>query len=227
MDDGTTTLLSSLYDMAGAVDPAVRYSRWFTNDRGNNPGQASDTFLIEVSNDDGQAWTTLEEVGAGTLLEWVDVELALPIPATNQLRLRFTARDLNGGSLVEAGVDEFRLVDRDQACNICSPSVNTVGTISVNRAGDDVVLDWTQDPAVGNQFKVYQITELSLGRGRRPARRDDRRTDVRPPGRRLVQRELLLPSIGRRHLRKRVRPGVNRVRTGSDYESSHSSSFLM
>jgi len=133
----------------------VRYSRWFTNDKGGSPGEATDTFKIDVSNDDGGSWTPLEEIGAGTPLEWVAVELPLPIAATSQMRVRFIAEDQGSGSLVEAGVDDFSLVDPGQGCNSCGPEID-VCSITVSLSGDDVVLSWTGFP--GRRISVYNVT---------------------------------------------------------------------
>jgi hypothetical protein len=158
IDGGTTTLLSARYDLAGAVDPAVRYARWFTNDRGASPGE--DPLDVEISNNDGGSWTLLEQVGAGTPLAWVEVELPLAgvVTPTANMRFRFTARDLGSGSLVEAGLDGFDLIDRDQGCTGCPLPVGPVGTILARREGDDVVLDWTADPAPGSRFAVYRLS---------------------------------------------------------------------
>ena len=158
VDAGTTTLLSAAYDLAGAQSPEVRYSRWFTNDRGSNPGEAEDTFRIDVSNDDGQNWTSLEEIGAGTPLAWVQVSLPLPLAGTDQVRFRFTAADPYAGSIVEAGIDEFRLVTPNQACFQCdSPPAPTLCTVTVQRAADDIRLDWTGKPS-GMRAVVYHVT---------------------------------------------------------------------
>ncbi len=162
VDGGTTTLLSARYDLSTAVDPVVRYARWFTNDRGGSPGE--DPFDVDVSNNDGGTWTLLEQVGAGTPLAWVVSEsplVGLIVPTAN-MRFRFTARDQGaGGSLVEAAVDEFSLLDRNQGCTGC-PSPATVGTILVRRSGDDVVLDWTGDPVQATRYAVYKLTGAGL-----------------------------------------------------------------
>jgi hypothetical protein len=157
VDNGTTTLMSALYDMTGMVDPAVKFNRWFTNDRGASPG--NDPLTLEISNDNGTNWVLLDTVSAGTPLAWEDIELPITgvIAPTTQMRLRFTAQDLGEGSLVEAGVDDFRIIDRQQGCLACTTPVNIVGEISVNRVGDDVVLDWTDDPVLGTRFAVYKL----------------------------------------------------------------------
>jgi hypothetical protein len=73
------------------------------------------------------------------------------------MRFRFTARDTGvGGSLVEAAVDEFRIVDRNQGCGGCA-APPSVGTILVSRQGADVVLDWTGDPVAATRYVVYKL----------------------------------------------------------------------
>jgi hypothetical protein len=164
VDEGTTTLLSPTFDLTGAVDPAVAYWRWFTNDLGGNPGE--DPLVVEVSNDDGATWTLLEEVGAGTPLDWVRFERALlgVVTPTAQMRFRFTVSDLGvGGSLVECALDDFELLDLGQGCDGCPTPVATVGTVLVDRDGDDIVLDWTLDPVEGERYAVYKLTGPNLG----------------------------------------------------------------
>jgi len=158
VDEGTTTLLSRAYDLTGMVEPAIRYSRWFTNDLGASPGE--DPLVVEVSDDDGANWVTIENVSAGTPLAWVPTEVVFPGALTPNayVRVRFTTSDLGaGGSMVEAGIDDFAVVDLRQGCNTCGPTVDPVGTIRVSLSGGDVVLDWTDDPASGSSFVVYRL----------------------------------------------------------------------
>ena len=155
VDDGTTTLVSETYDLTGLVDPAVRYSRWFTNDQGNNPGED----FLDVEADDGSGFTLVEQVTGGPL-DWIDVEIPLTgiVSPTATVQFRFTASDLGaGGSIVEAGVDDFAVVDLDQGCQGCSLPVQTVGLLFVDVSGDDVVLDWAADPVVATRFVVYRL----------------------------------------------------------------------
>ena len=143
------------------VEPAIRYSRWFTNDLGASPGE--DPLVVEVSDDDGANWVTVENVSAGTPLAWVPVEVVFPAALTPNayVRVRFTTSDLGaGGSMVEAGIDDFAIVDLRQGCNTCGPTVAPVGTIRVALSGEDVVLDWTDDPAPGSSFVVYRLGGL-------------------------------------------------------------------
>ena len=140
--------------------------------------------MIEVSNDNGANWQPVEQVGGGTPLAWIEVEfplLGLISPMTDQMRFRFTAADLGSGSLVEAGIDEFRIVDRDQGCLDCPLPLQEVGTIRLELSGNDVVLDWTDDPVPGSRFAVYRLSgpgRLEIMAGARDAGLDHRIPDA-------------------------------------------------
>ena len=119
---------------------------------------ATDTFIVEVSNDDGANWSPLDETGEGTPLAWVSVSLALPIAGTSEMKFRFTAADLGDGSLVEAGIDEFQLIDVGQGCEICTePPAQTLCTLSVIPDGDDLRIDWSTNP-VDTRAVIYNVT---------------------------------------------------------------------
>ncbi len=109
VDGGRTTLYSPVYDLTGGQNVAIRYWRWYTNNTGNNPDE--DFWDVELSNDGGQTWTTVEHTDASNA-EWLEQQLDLAdyhaVPG--QVQLRFVASDLIAGSLVEAGVDDFLIV---------------------------------------------------------------------------------------------------------------------
>jgi hypothetical protein len=107
VDNGRTTLVTSAYDLSGLEDPTVRYFRWYVND-GN--GTVDDVFRVDVSSDNGTSWVNLETLSETRRL-WEQVDFYLPdyITPTNQVRLRFIADDSGGGSIVEAGIDDFEV----------------------------------------------------------------------------------------------------------------------
>ena len=153
--------------MGGAEHTVLHliYARWFTNDTGQNPGE--DPLIVEVSNNDGEAWTLLEQVDSAPL-QWVVVEIPLAgiTTPTSEMLFRFSASDLGvGGSLVEVGIDDFAVVDRNQGCLGCTVPVQTVGTIRAWRNGDDVVIDWTDDPISATRYVVHQLIGPDLGEG--------------------------------------------------------------
>ena len=109
VDGGTTTLTSPAIDASGGSITFLRYSRWYSNNTGAAPN--ADSMPIEVSNNNGATWTLLELVTENAEA-WVPRTWRLndvfPTLGT-QFRVRFVARDLGSGSLVEAGVDELEV----------------------------------------------------------------------------------------------------------------------
>ncbi len=158
IDGGTTTLLSPAFDLTGLIEPGVRYARYYSNNTGSTPG--TDTWVVEISNDDGANWSTVESTNVsdeGFVYSVIDFPLMGILAPTNQMRIRFVASDLADGSLVEAVVDDFRTVDFAGGCSGCG-APPAVGVILVTLDGDDVLVDWTGDPVAAGRFKIYDLT---------------------------------------------------------------------
>jgi serine protease AprX len=109
VDDGSTILTSPDLDASNPA-AAISYYRWYSNTEGDNP--MADIFVVEVSDDGGNTWVELEVVGPGgseVSGGWFHKEFLIAdiagIANSEQFRIRFTASDLDGGSVVEAGVD--------------------------------------------------------------------------------------------------------------------------
>ncbi len=109
VDNGITTLTSPPLDASGIDEPVLRYWRWYSNDAGSNPN--SDSMPVLLSNDDGATWIEIELVSENAG-QWVERTYRIRdlLEPTSQMRLRFVARDLGSGSLVEAGVDDVAIV---------------------------------------------------------------------------------------------------------------------
>jgi murein tripeptide amidase MpaA len=116
VDGGVTTLTSPLFSaLSNAGDTYVSYWRWYSNDQGNNPN--ADSMPVSISNDDGQSWTLLEDVDDNANA-WVNVAFRVAdfVEPTDQMRLRFVARDIDGPSLVEAAIDDVLVEAIGCAC---------------------------------------------------------------------------------------------------------------
>ncbi len=148
VDGGATILTSPVFDATGpyAVDAALSYWRWYSNDFGAAP--AEDVFEVEVSNDGGTTWVNLETVGpSGREVSggWYfrSFLLADVVELTSQMQVRFIASDLNDGSVVEAAVDGVELALINCADQVIVDSFNMVwgdvvsGTVSDLDASDD------------------------------------------------------------------------------------------
>ena len=114
VDNGQTTLTTPVLDLSSTVDPVVGYWRWYSNDEGSSPN--ADVFVVDISDDNGATWTNVETVGpAGpeTSGGWFYHEFRVAdfVALTASVKLRFIASDEGSGSIVEAAVDDFTVVD--------------------------------------------------------------------------------------------------------------------
>ena len=135
IDSGQTTLTSSVYTV-DIEDPEVIFSWWYDNTSSNNT-EFDDPFVVEISGNSGASWTTLLTVALGSSAQtgWTESAFLVSdyVTLTSGLRMRFTASDNDPGSVVEAGVDAFRIqqLSCSDACPIpadlnCDGVVNGV-----------------------------------------------------------------------------------------------------
>ncbi|MBM3316424.1 MAG: hypothetical protein FJY75_01090 [Candidatus Eisenbacteria bacterium] len=105
VDGGVTSLYSPIYNLTGAPVAAVRYWRWYSNNRGYDPHEQ--IWVVQVRNNGG-GWVDVERTESDQN-RWVAREadlLALFGGDLGQVQFRFLASD-EGASLVEAAVDDF------------------------------------------------------------------------------------------------------------------------
>jgi hypothetical protein len=127
VDGGTTTLTSPIFSAATVVDPRIAYWVWYSNNLGGAPNE--DSMPVLLSNDGGTSWTQVELISTSATA-WVErtIRISTFMTPTSQMRIRFQARDLNAGSLVEAGIDDLRVFGYD--CTTPRPSdIDGSGTV--------------------------------------------------------------------------------------------------
>ncbi|MBM4113427.1 MAG: hypothetical protein FJ253_08680 [Phycisphaerae bacterium] len=129
VDNGITTLVSPLLD-GGDPNSVLRYWRWYSNNQGAAPN--SDSMLVEVSTD-GATWTLIEEVSTSANA-WIEASFAMGdiVSPPGPFRVRFVARDLNAGSLVEAAIDDLSI--EGPSCAVNAADFNQDGVVD----GDDL-----------------------------------------------------------------------------------------
>jgi hypothetical protein len=118
VDDGTVVLFSEIIDLTGSNDPSVRYARWYSNTFGGSP--EADVLEVDVSDDGGSTWTSLEVVGPTRNSQNPEVDgdwfektfrIADFVDLTDSFQVRFSAGDLGQGSVIEAAIDAFEIFD--------------------------------------------------------------------------------------------------------------------
>ena len=94
--------------MTGAQSVTFSYWRWFSNDQGSGAGE--DYWDVDLSNDGGQSWTSLEHTQVSSNA-WASqaFDLADYHGTPGLVQLRFVAADEGTGSIVEGAVDDFSI----------------------------------------------------------------------------------------------------------------------
>ena len=161
VDAGITTLLSPVFDMSQMDEPTIEFWYWYSNNLGGAPN--ADSMPVEISANGGTTWTLLEDIatnnGAWTKRSYRVRNFITP---SANVRVRFVARDLAAGSLVEAGVDDFKIINVD--CTSSIPGdINGDGVVN---AGDLAGLlgAWgaTSGPADINGDGIVDATDLAI-----------------------------------------------------------------
>ncbi|MEM1183373.1 MAG: GC-type dockerin domain-anchored protein [Planctomycetota bacterium] len=151
IDGGTTSLVSNQIDLSGTESATISYARWYSNDTGNAPN--ADVFEVFVSDDDGQTYQLVETVGpagTGTSGGWIETGFNVGdfVSLTSTVRVKFVASDLGDGSVVEAGVDDVRILGVSCTSDACPADIaapfgvldlsDTNAFISAFSAGDSL-----------------------------------------------------------------------------------------
>jgi len=147
VDGGSTLLDSHIFDLSAYNDANISYWRWYDNTRGGAAN--SDVFVVQISNNGGSSWSTVETVGPGGPQAeggWFrhEFRVASFVSTTSGMRLRFNASDLGTGSIVEAAVDDVTITVLEgllaTPTNYCTAVPNTTGnTGSIGFAGSQRV----------------------------------------------------------------------------------------
>jgi len=156
VDNGTAILTSPVFDLTGAINPTITYTRWFYNDGGN--GNPNDSLIIKIHN--GSTAVTLETATANTpgMGTWVDKTFFLAglIPLTANMTLTvYTADQFNSGHVVEAGFDKFEIIAASGINTIETDNISL--TASPNPFNDVIQIHYKSKDASANTITVTDI----------------------------------------------------------------------
>ena len=159
IDGGSTVLTSSVYAVE-SPDTELSMAWWYDNTSANNT-EYDDVFIIEISGNSGSSWTQLASISNGDSAQtgWTTSSWRVGdyVTVSSGLRIRCTASDNDPGSVVEAGIDAFKLValSCDGApidCIADTDGDGTVGGIDLasvlgtwGQIGEDIIGDLNGD----------------------------------------------------------------------------------
>ena len=146
LDGGTSRLVSPALDFS-AGDGLIRYKRWlFCNDS----NAERDTLLVEVSDNGGSSYTTVEaiELKAGGWIENV-FRVSDHVVPTDSVVVRFTISDDPNNSTTEAGIDSFVASTFD-----CSPGPSAQATTYNGTGTNPTCYSFSSLPVLGSTWNT-------------------------------------------------------------------------
>lgn len=164
-DAGRNTLYGPKYDVTAYENPAISYYRWYSNDQGANPG--NDSWKVHITNGNG-IWVPVEVTYTADH-QWRGNAFRIKdyVELTDKVQLRFVASDsiiaganLEGGSLVEAAVDDVILWELGEPTIGIDELKNMAISVAPNPASDRVLLKWNNVSAGTTKIELLN----ALGR---------------------------------------------------------------
>ncbi|MEZ6162822.1 MAG: GC-type dockerin domain-anchored protein [Phycisphaerales bacterium] len=166
VDGGTTSLVSNQIDLSNTESATISYARWYSNSAGAAPN--ADVFEVFVSNDDGQNYVLVETVGpagAGTSGGWIETgfNVADFVGLTSTIRVKFVASDLGDGSVVEAGIDDVRILGVSCSADTCPADLTGDGELDFFDVSAFLNAYNAEDPAADfNGDGMFNFFDVSI-----------------------------------------------------------------
>ncbi len=157
VDEGPTRLVSPVMDLE-STNATVSWSRWFSNDDGD------DDLIAQISDDGGSTWIQLESVTGGSG-GWVETSHLINdfITPTSTVRFRFIVADVPNNSVTEAGIDAFHIEELG-----CIPAGDNPDLEVSNIQVDYDPLDGDVDAGPGGVGQAINVLVTIRNRGNVP-----------------------------------------------------------
>ena len=164
IDDGKTTIISPPFDLTTYDNPTFSYHRYYTNNQGVNP--ENDFWNVYVSGD-AIDWKRVERTKI-TNDEWRRFAFRVKdfIDPTATTYLLFEAQDslipalqFDGGSIVEAAIDDIILFDKgvNTGLNFSTANMQNI-TVHPNPAGDFFYIEFEELIGENLAVEIFETT---------------------------------------------------------------------
>ena len=144
IDGGPTHLMSPTIDLSSGSAIISSYNWYYSRDH-------NDAYTIDLSNDNGYSWTNVLET-FNSLAGWEEISFNVAdyITPNDQVKVRFSAQDQPNDDIVEAGVDDFRVLRIDYAPSIWAQAYSFSAS-----AGCDIDIYLDAGPGyAGREYKI-------------------------------------------------------------------------
>lgn len=156
VDNGSTTITSRVFAMEDGDTITYRY--WF-NDIAGGPLSGGDSLRVEIATDsEGSNWVSVRNYTTAASLWRADtITVGTDIPASNSMRIRFTASDIGAQNVVEAGIDAFAANGPPCEDTVEPPDAPTGVTASDGGSCTEVAVNWNASPNA-TDYEVWRNT---------------------------------------------------------------------
>lgn len=191
VDNGKTTVVSSIIDITGFNKPIIEYYRWYSNDQGpRNSNPRSDIWHAQVRDANSPIWISVDYTYQSDRAWRRRVfNVRDYLPNSNSIQVRFIAADEvitsmtgNGQNAVEAAIDDFSVYDAwptsvkqvntNNGVKVYPNPANNTLNISLNNVSDNgniYLYDLTGKQVAGTTINkgnsTYSINTIALPSG--------------------------------------------------------------
>ena len=170
VDGGHTTLRSPVIDLSSYEAPIFEYWRWYVNGPASGANPGTDWWQVQVSDDAGSSWTYLENTRtqdiswrrkAFRVVDYVDVtsEFQIQLIASDST---FIGQNLDGGSLIEAAVDDIVLYDLSVPDNVTENDFSLDLILYPNPATDNLFVEFELGLATRVSIEITDMAGRSV-----------------------------------------------------------------
>ena len=166
VDGGSTNLVSPVFDLTINQNPTFSYWKWYTNNPPTGANPKADWWQVFITNDGGSSWVPVENTLTGER-NWRRYAFRVQdyVTPTSNVQLKFTVSDsihlgqnLDGGSLVEAALDDIRLWDNENFWSVDEVSVFAEMSVTPNPAVSEFKLDFTTTRQDDIRIVIYDAS---------------------------------------------------------------------